>query len=142
VKYDDAAYHVGNAKSDAHAAAHIGLYFRWALMAGLVSDEHTQDPGMKDRLAKVKAGSQTGTKYLWDNTSGKLADVDFTPEGNQFTRWFYSKRYLFELRAVTGKPDYQFTERELDFAILQERLDAALQAWRTTPPPRAWWKLW
>ena len=142
MKHDDASYHVGNAKSEAHAGAHIGLYFRWCVLAGLVSSEHTGDPELKSDLEKLRAGTLTGTKYLLENTSGKFADVDLTVEGNAFTNWFYSKRYLTELRAVTGKKDYQFTERDVDFASLRQRLDAALQSWRSAPPPRPWWRLW
>ena len=142
MKYDDASYHVGSAKSEAHAAAHIGLYLRWCVVAGLMSSDHTADPELRADLEKIAAGTLTGTKYLWETNSGKFADVDLTAEGNAFTKWYYSKGYLKELHAVSGKKDYQFTEREVDFTVLRHRLDAALQAWRANPPSKPWWRFW
>jgi hypothetical protein len=142
MKYDDASWHVGNAESDEHAAAHIGLYFRWCAMAGLLSEDHTEDPELGRGLDGLKNGSTTGTDYIWEVGSGKLSDVDLTDEGNAFTAWFYSKRYLPELRSVTGKRDYSFTERDVEFEPLRQRLDAALQGWRHAPPKKSWWRFW
>lgn len=142
VKYDDASYHVGTAPSEAHAAAHIGLYFRWCISAGLVSSEHWSDSELSVDLEKVRAGTLSGTKYIWETNSGKLADIDLTQEGNAFTRWFYGRRYFKELQAVTGMKDYACTEQDVNFGTLQQRLDAALDAWRRSPPPKAWWRIW
>jgi hypothetical protein len=142
MKYDDGSYHVASARSEAHAAAHIGLYLRWCVVAGLMSKDHTTDPELGRALRRIEAGTLSGTKYLWDNNSGKFADVDLTAEGNAFTKSFYSKGYLKELHAVSGKKDYEFTEGEVDFAALRQRLDDALRAWRTNPPSKPWWRAW
>jgi hypothetical protein len=141
MKYDDAAHHVGEAPSEAHAGAPIGLYFRWCVSAGLVSDEHTDDSDLLADIEKVRTGSMTGTEYVWETNSGKLADIDLNDEGNAFTKCFYSKSYPSELRDVTGKGDYEFTEEEVDFARLKDRLDAVLQTWRNSPP-KPWWRFW
>jgi hypothetical protein len=142
MKYDDGGYHLGSARSEAHAAAHIGLYFRWCLDAGLVSEEHTEDPELSEELEAIRRGRLTGTEYLWRYTSGKLSDDDLTEEGNRFSRTYMSKSYLGDLRRVTGKADYQFTEAEVDFSRLKAILDERLREWRRSPPARPWWKLW
>jgi hypothetical protein len=141
MKYDDAAYHIASADSEAHAAAHIGLYFRWCLVSGLVSEEHTAEPELADQLQNVRRGQLTGTEYLWENTSGKLADVDLSDEGNRFTKWFYDKYYLDELRSITRAPDYALTESDVDFQALRRQIDQSLTKWREKPPT-PWWKFW
>jgi hypothetical protein len=141
MKYDDGAYHLEPAESEAHAAAHIGLYFRWCVHSGLVSEEHTAEPELADQLQKVRHGQLTGTEYLWENTSGKLADVDLNDEGNRFTKWFYDKYYLDELRSITRAQDYALAESDVDFDALRRQLDQSLTKWREEPPA-PWWKFW
>lgn len=142
MKYDDASWHMGDAKSEAHAGAHIGLYFRWCLAADLVSEEHTEEEELVQELDRVRKGELSATEYLWENTSGKLADVDLTDDGDLFTRWFYSKRYLNLLLESVGKDAYAFTEDEVDFSRLRLHLDEAFRKWKASPPKRLWWKLW
>ena len=106
VKYDDASYHLGDSTSEEVAAAHIGLFFRWCLISGLVSEEHTAEPELASQLKKVRDGRLSGAKYLWENTSGKLADVDLTEEGNRFSKQAYGK-YCKKLHELVAKPDHQ-----------------------------------
>jgi hypothetical protein len=133
---------LANAPSEGHAAAHIGLYFRWCLSVGLVSDEHTQDDEFVPLLDRIGTGELMATDYLWENFSGKLADVDFNEEGNRFSKWYFSKRYLSDLRAVSGLGDYEFTEADVDFKEIKALLDQRLQEWRKAPPSQPWWKFW
>ncbi|MGA7990943.1 MAG: hypothetical protein WCC53_05875 [Thermoanaerobaculia bacterium] len=142
MKHDDASYHCGKGATDAHSFAHIGLWFRWCLIAGLVSDEHTEDPELKRALDRVRSGSLTGAEYLLQHTSGKLADNDLTEEGSRFTKHAYMRSYLSELRGLTGKPDYAVTEGEVDFAALKQRLDALFEAWKAGSNRRPWWQFW
>jgi hypothetical protein len=142
MKYDDGSYHVGYAPSEAHAAAHIGLYFRWCLGAGLLSEDHTGDPELAEQLESILQGRLTATEYLWKNSSGKLSDVDLTEEANRFTRQYLRKQYLEDLRRITGKPDYQFTEAEVEFSRLEAILDERLDEWRRTSMRRPWWRFW
>jgi hypothetical protein len=141
VKYDDGAYHLGSAATPEHAVAHIGLYFRWCVVSGLVSDEHTDDPDLERMLRRVRKGSLPGGSYLWENTSGKLAECDLTQEGNDFTRAMYSD-YCARVASTVGREQYQFTEAEVDFATVQQWLDGELQKWRSTPRSRPWWRFW
>ncbi len=136
MKYDDGSYHIGSAPSEAHAAAHIGLYFRWCLAAGLVSEEHTEDPELREQLESVRHGALTATEYLWENTSGKLSGEDLTTEGNAFCKRYYSNEYLKDLRRVTARSDYQFTEAEVDFSKLKSVLDQRFRDWKRAPAPR------
>ncbi len=131
-----------HAPSEEHAAAHIALYFRWCLEAGFLSEDHTEDEELVPLLEKIRIGELSATDYLWDNTSGKLGDVDFTEECNRFTKRYFPKRYYGDLRTVTGLGDYEFTENEVDFAKLKALLDRRIQDWREAPPRRPWWKLW
>jgi len=142
MKYDDGSFHIGSAPSEAHALAHIALYFRWCLAAGLVSEEHTGDPEMAERLDSIIRGRSTATEYLWENNSGKLADVDLTDRGDRFSKGYFAKQYLEDLRRVTGKSDYQFTESEVDFSKLKNVLDERFGEWTRSLTRRPWWRFW
>jgi len=142
MKYDDGSYHMGSAASQAHAAAHIGLYFRWCLAAGLVSEDHTEDPELAEQLDAIRRGQLTATEYLWENNSGKFADVDLTEEGNRFSKRYFARQYLKDLSALTGKADYQFTEAEIDFLRLKRVIDERFHEWKRSPSPRPWWRMW
>lgn len=145
MKFDDAGWHTESARSEAHAAAHIGAYFRWCVEADLVSeDEHGGDPDLVQQLAEVRGGTRSGTEYVWENMSGVFCDHDLTEEGARFTSEYFGKEYLDVFRDLAGGEDYTLTENELDFPALRARIDAAFERWRATPkkPKRPWWKVW
>ena len=138
MKYDDGSWHMGDAGSESHAAAHIGLYFKWCLVNDLISEEWMDDETLEEDLQRVRSGDLSATEFLWDNTSGKLTSVDLTDEGNRFTKWFYSKRYPTLLFEVADGNAYEFTEEEVDFPKLKNRMDQVFHEWRVSPPKKTW----
>jgi hypothetical protein len=127
-KYDDAAYYTGSGHSEDHAIAHIALDFRWCILRGLVGEEHTED----EEFESFKDGNQAVSDYLWETITGKLSEVDLNEQGNAFTRSYFSGLYPADLADVTGCPLLQFTEREVDFARLAQRIDQRYSDWQST----------
>ncbi|MEO9819004.1 MAG: hypothetical protein ABJ370_11790 [Paracoccaceae bacterium] len=87
-KYDDASWHSGadNFPKDlppSAGATHIGMYFAWAVLNGLCSDEHLSD--CAEEVEKLKSRESTPGAYVYKNLDGKLLTGDLNLDGNAFT---------------------------------------------------------
>ena len=90
-KYDDAKWHYGGdfpAELPMEASAtHIGMFFAWAVLVGLVVDEDWFDlAAIRERF--VSRSSLPGATFLHE-FDGKLVDDIFSPEGAEFTTAYY-----------------------------------------------------
>jgi hypothetical protein len=86
MKYDNASWHFGgNFPKDLTEDAgftHTGLYVAWAVLAGLGSDEYSDDfedelQGLRDRVSTPSSAFKA--------MDGKFTDADLSREGNAFT---------------------------------------------------------
>jgi hypothetical protein len=141
MKLDDASWHLSAAGDEKRAIAHIALFFRWCVDSGFLSDEHTSDPELRRELNKVKAGTLSTSDYLWENTSGKFGDSDITAEAVPFVKWYYNRKYVADLRALTGKRDYEVDADQVDYQALSRLLDTRRSEWASRPP-KPWWQFW
>jgi hypothetical protein len=99
MKYDDAEWYFLNFERELENEAggtHIGMYFAWAVLKGLGSNEHAGTGRALDRLKKREA---TGQEVFFDYCDGKLTDDDFNDQGNAFTQFYYEKSFAVDFAA-------------------------------------------
>lgn len=75
--------------TDAHAATHIGMYFRWAAMQGLVNPVWQTAPETAADFAAMLEGRISGAQFVLQHLDGALTPDDFTPLGQRFSEFYY-----------------------------------------------------
>jgi hypothetical protein len=136
--YDDASWHTaGDFPADlpAEAAAtHAGIFLAWALLSGLGGDCHVVD-GAGD-LERLRARKLTPGEYILMACAGKLADDDFSREGNAFARAYYQQdgaSFIGDYREYLAKglpSEYHVADSWTSYDKLQPVLDRRLANWR------------
>ena len=143
MKYDDSEYYFLNFETalDNHAAnTHVGMYLAWAVHAGLARDD-AQDEGWAQATAATRARQLTGANLLSDLCDGKLTDMEFNAEGNDFTSSYYGGGFHKDYARVFDS-QIPSTGHDADdicsvpdtwdnFDLLKPVLDRRLAQWRS-----------
>ena len=138
MKYDDASWHSGgNFPTDLPekaAATHSGMFLAWALLRGMVGDEHAED--FADDLDELRSRKVTPGAYLM-RLDGKFTDGELNGEGNGFASHYFDLergQYLrdYEMTLAQGLPSsYHVADTWENFDRLEPVIDARYQAWRS-----------
>ncbi|ABC63532.1 hypothetical protein [Erythrobacter litoralis] len=146
MKYDDASWHYDGTFPDdlpkEAGATHIGMYFAWAVLSDLTSDEFAADSA--EAIRQVKTYGQTPGQWMLAHFDGVFTSDDLDEEGNVFTRAYYADddgmrhgghSYYddYHVQFRIGKGDfYRVSDRWSNFYHLRSRLDARLAIFRQT----------
>lgn len=97
-KFDDSSWHSGGEFPDDLApergGTHIAMYFAWALIAGLASEEVQEEQVVKDFL-----NFRVTPIELIEGFDGKLIGSMFNKQCAEFTKFYYDSD-------VPGRPNY------------------------------------
>jgi hypothetical protein len=130
-KYDDASWHADGEfpedLNDEAGATHIGMFFAWAALSGLASDE------VRDELQPLQERATTPGQYLLNVCDGKLDDSMLTPTGNAFAAKYYPDDYMSDYTT----PDfgdvpsiYHVEDSWTTFDQLSPLLDRRFREWQ------------
>lgn len=144
MKYDDASWHSeGDFPDDlpeSAAATHIGLYFAWAVLAGLGSEELLDD--FDDEIEQLKSRAATPASLI-KCMDGKMIDEDLSEEGNSFTQSYYveasgsglGKAFLDDYDILSSKNQasyYHIADSWENYDLLKPVFDKRLAWWRSS----------
>lgn len=76
-----------------YAADHIGLFLRWMIDNGFVTDADIEDS------RRVRSGEMSGTDYLMNRCDGKLCEEDLCDDIIPFVNEYYN-RYIREYEEI------------------------------------------
>lgn len=108
-----------------YAADHIGLFLRWIIDNGFISDD--EDIAVPKDCDRVRGGAMSGTDYLMTNCDGKLCEEDLCADIIPFVNDYY-KQYLkdyFELVAVSGC--YTLLSGDKEYNKIRSAIDKAYE---------------
>jgi hypothetical protein len=71
-----------------NGGTHIGMFLAWAILNHLEGEQHRRAAG--DDLRRVRAREMTGRDFLFHACDGKFWELDLSPEGLAFARWYYA----------------------------------------------------
>jgi hypothetical protein len=126
--YDRADWHLQAARDrgqpDEHAFTHIGLYLAW-----LIRNDLVDMAGIDDALvADVASGERTGSE-LREAVGDQLSSDAMTPEGADFTAWYYP-RYLDDFAAAFAEaPAYGVADDGDAYARIAPTIDRRYAEW-------------
>jgi hypothetical protein len=145
MSYDRADWHYGGnfpaGLPQENGGTHIGMFLAWAILNGLVGQEHHED--FPEALAAVRARTMTGREFLFKNCDGKFWEVDLNEEGNAFARAYYKKApgqrfdYLTDYADIfgDGAPTlYHVSDTWENYDRIAELLTRRLEKWRASRP--------
>ena len=138
MKYDDASWHsegkFPSGLPEEAAATHSGMFLAWALLRGMVGEEHAED--FADDLNELKSRKVTPGAYLL-RLDGKFTDEELNEEGNAFAAAYFDfekGQYIkdYEKILAKGLPSaYHVADTWENFDRLQPILDKRFKAWRS-----------
>jgi hypothetical protein len=113
MKYDDASWHLEGLWPDGlpeiQASVMPGMFFVWAVLHDLASEEHLTDvtvsfKGLKEKLENRDV---TPAEYFNKTCDGKLTDQDLNDEGNEFALAYYEgedggEKFLTDYLTIFG----------------------------------------
>jgi len=107
MKYDDATWHIADAKDDAYAAAHIALIYVWLIEHGYIQQSVLNGLELHTPLDR----SKTPTQYLYEYSDGKLVNDDFTDEGKKLLSESAYNKYMNDFAMGIKGVKYSFIRR-------------------------------
>ena len=138
MKYDDASWHYeGKFPADLPreaGATHSGMFFAWALLAGLGGELHTDE--LPEDLEQLQSRTITPGQALIKFCDEKFTDEELNEEGNSFAQEYFDfdrGMYLADYKKVLGAkvPSlYHVADTWENFDRLKPVLDQRLQEWR------------
>ena len=153
MKYDDASWHYDSIKdflSDedrlAKSCGHIVAYISSCIKLGLFKPD---DIEVCEELERVGNDNKSIEEFFIKWCDCKLVDSDFTKDGNEFTRAYYTQ-YLDEVDIIAAgciltKRANEFPQNEITNRIQMQYLNWMETGKLLTDNKRvkwAWWKLW
>lgn len=72
-----------------NAATHIGMYWTWAVQAGLANPVWQNAAESAQDFAELVSGKISGRHFLLKHMDGALTPEDFTEQGRRFTEFYY-----------------------------------------------------
>ena len=108
----------------AHAFAHIGLYLAWVIR----NDLHNPDAIPADGVAAVLSGEPAGPA-IRTAVHGRLRSDVLSPEGSEFTAWYYP-RYLDDFAtAFADATPYSVVEGAASYARIAPTIERRYAEW-------------
>jgi hypothetical protein len=142
MKIDDASWHYGGKGFPEElppeaGATHIGMFFAWAVLNGLVSDELKEDLG--EELESLHSEATTPGQFVWRFLDGKLSERDLSADGRRFAESYYSSEggYLSTYQRIcqAGRPsEYCMADSWDTYRIIAPLIDSRYRAWLNGPP--------
>ena len=114
-------------------ATHAGMFLAWALLRGLVSEDHAVD--FPDQLEQLRSREVTPGEYLMI-FDGKFTDEELNDEGNAFASSYFDfekGQYLgdYEATLTNGLPTlYHVLDTWENFDRLKPVVDTRYAEWR------------
>lgn len=145
-KYDDASWHYeGDYPQDLpqeNAATHIGMFLKWCILHGLLSEEQMED--CAESVERLRRGEMTGARFLLQECDEKLLDEDLSPLGCQFADAYYEEEGAFAKAQASYLQDYDAVfearaqyptlyhveDTEENYAALAAKLDERFAQWK------------
>jgi hypothetical protein len=137
-KYDDAKWHYGgDFPSDLPpeaGATHIGMFFAWAILNGLGSEEGLM-VGRKELLSLLRDRLLSPAQIFTRASDNKFLSDDLSDEGNTFAAAYYenSNGYIADYDEIFGgtlASLYHVNDSWENFDRLRPKLDSRLDEWR------------
>jgi hypothetical protein len=136
MKYDDASWHSGGdfpADLPPEAGAtHAGMFFAWAVLAGLGSADMAADFARETN--DLRAKHLTPGHFFLVVCDGKLTDADLSEEGNNFAQaYFDDGDFLADYEGLVGRglPSiYHVADSWETYDKLKPRIDQRFSAWK------------
>ena len=145
--YDRADWHSGGdfpeELSYEHGATHIGMYLAWAILNGL--EGGFLNDNFSESLQAVRERRMTGAEFLLQECDGKFWDEHLSPEGDEFTKLYYAKRYSNDYASTfVDQPSvYHVADTWENYERIGEKIDSEYQHWKDRGKLRSqWWKFW
>ena len=115
-------------------ATHSGIFFAWALFAGLGGEPHVADT--LEAIERRQRREVTPGLFFLEQCDGKLTDEDFNDEGNAFAQAYFdftNGTYLDDYHTALGAdlPSlYHVADSWESFDTMAAVLDQRLFEWR------------
>lgn len=122
-KIDDVRWYIeaANPDDDLHhlvTGAHIGIFFKWCAINGLLDQDFVNDFHIE--LDRLKNGRILIAEFVRQTLDGKLGDDDLNSVGKEFARQYYSEEddfhkeyssYLIDFESIdlTLAPENKYT---------------------------------
>ena len=148
--YDDASWHSGGEGYPPEAgpeagATHIGMFLAWAVLAGHVSDELTEEAA--DGLAALRERTTTPGAFVHDLCDGTLVDDDLDDVGAAFASAYYAgdeddgglylEDYVDAVSPGDGAPEdvYRVPDTWETYELVGPLVDARFSQWEDEGRP-------